>query len=110
MPTDDEDNTRLDPAGARVVLSSDPPGCSSFSNTGIRGALVNLAKVRWLWIGGPIHSKANIPESRVFPFGSCYHLRPTGAGSWIARIASSIPPCAFSAKRNSATGSPWWKE
>ena len=62
MPTDDQDNTRLDPAGARVVLSSDPPGCSSFSNTGIEGALVNLAKVRWLWIDGHIQSKANIPE------------------------------------------------
>jgi hypothetical protein len=62
MPTDDQDNTRLDPKGARVVLSSDPPGCSSFSNTGIKGALVNLAKARWLWIDGPIQAKASIPE------------------------------------------------
>jgi hypothetical protein len=61
MPTDAQDNTRLDPKGTRVVLSSDLPGCSSFSNTGIKGALVNLAKVR-MWIDGPIQSKANIPE------------------------------------------------
>jgi hypothetical protein len=62
MPTDAQDNTRLDPPGARVVLSSDPPGCSSFSNTGIKGALVNLTKARWLWIDGPTQSKENIPE------------------------------------------------
>ena len=63
MPTDDQDNTGPDPAGARVVVSSpDLPGCSAFSNTGIKGALANLAKARWLWIDGPIQSKANIPE------------------------------------------------
>jgi hypothetical protein len=61
MPTDAQDNTRLDPPGV-MVLSSDPPGCSSFSNTGIKGALVNLTKARWLWIDGATQSKANIPE------------------------------------------------
>jgi hypothetical protein len=44
-----------------VVFSPDLPGCSSFSSSGIKGALVDLAKVRWLWIDGPIQSKANIP-------------------------------------------------
>jgi hypothetical protein len=38
------------------------PGCSSFSCTGITSALVNLTKVRRLWIDRPIQSKANIPE------------------------------------------------
>jgi predicted RNase H-like HicB family nuclease len=62
MPTDGQDNTRPDPTGARAVFSPDLPGCSSFSNTGIKSALANLAKVRRLWIDGPIQSKANLPE------------------------------------------------
>jgi hypothetical protein len=45
-----------------VVFSPDLQGCSSFSYTGIKVALANLVKVRWLWIDGPIQSKANIPE------------------------------------------------
>jgi predicted RNase H-like HicB family nuclease len=62
VPTDGQDDTRPDPKGARVVSSPDLPGCSSFFNTGINSALANLAKVRRLWINGPIQSKANIPE------------------------------------------------
>jgi len=61
MPTDDQENTRPDPKGTTVVSSPDLPGCSAFSNTGIKGALANLAVLRRLWIDGPIRSKANIP-------------------------------------------------
>jgi len=58
VPTDDQDNTRPDPTGARVVVfSPDLAGCSSFSDAGIKSALANLAMVRRLWIDGPIQSK-----------------------------------------------------
>jgi hypothetical protein len=30
----------------------------------------------------------------VFLFGSCCHLRPAGAGSWIATLAPALSPCA----------------
>jgi hypothetical protein len=48
MPTDDQDNTRPDTTGAGGVFSPDPSGCSSSSNTGIKGALANPAMVRRL--------------------------------------------------------------